>query len=491
MSIPEVDVLVIGAGVVGAALIRELSRYQLDLLLVEKEVDVSFGTSKANSGIVHSGIHDQPGTLKAQFSVQGCRLFPELAAQLGFSYKQNGAIVVARSRAELSRLEKLAENGRANGVQDLSSLSQEDLRRIEPNLSPELAGGLLAPSGGIVTPFELVFALTENAVANGAKLMVDTEVLWFKQEKDGFLVRTNRQPIRAKVIVNAAGLYAGEVAAMIGDHSIRLYARKGEEYLFDRKLKGLVHQTIFPLPSQVTKGILVIPTVEGNIMIGPTAHRVEGYDLSTSLSGWHEIYPEARKLVPTLQAADLITAFSGLRAVGTTGDFMIASSSVDPRLINVAGIESPGLTAAPAIAEYVVELIKESGLRLQAKRDFNPIRSVVRLRDLDPQAQAELMQKDPAYGQIVCRCEMVSVGEIRDAVRRGATTVDGVKLRTRSGMGRCQGGFCTPKIIRILSEELGLPPEAISKNGPRSELLFGRLRAVEEAERRKGEKLHA
>jgi glycerol-3-phosphate dehydrogenase len=487
MSITEVDVLLIGGGVVGAALIRELSRYELDLVLVEKEVDVSFGTSKANSGIVHSGVHDRPGTLKAQLSVRGCQLFPELAAELDFLYKQNGAVVVARSREELVELEKLVENGRANGVKDLSLISREELRRIEPNLSAELVGGLLAPSGGIVVPFDLVFALTENAVANGAKLMVNTEVLGIKEEKDGFFVRTNHRPIRAKLIVNAAGLYGGEVAAMIGDHSIQLYARKGEEYLFDRKLEGLVQRTVFPLPSKVSKGILVIPTVDGNIMIGPTAHRVEDYDLSTSLAGWNEIFPAARKLVPTLQPTDLITAFSGLRAVGTSGDFIIAPSIISPRFINAAGIESPGLTAAPAIAEYIVELIKDSGLPLARKQKFNPRRTVVRLRDLDPQAQAELMQKDPAYGQIVCRCEMVSAGEIRDAVRRGATTLDGIKLRTRSGMGRCQGGFCTPKIIRLLSNELGLPPEQISKNGPGSELLFGRLRG----DRAKEEKQHA
>lgn len=490
MSIPEVDVLVIGAGVVGAALIREISRYELDLLLVEKEVDVSFGTSKANSGIVHSGVHDRPGTLKAQLAVRGCQLFPELAAQLGFLYKQNGAVVVARSREELAELEKLAVNGRANGVKGLSLLNQEELRRLEPNLSPELVGGLLAPSGGIVVPFDLVFALTENAVANGAKLMVNTEVQAINPEQGGFFVRTNQGGIRAKFIVNAAGLGGSEVAAMLGDDSIQLYARKGEEYLFDRKLEGLVHRTVFPLPSQVSKGILVIPTVEGNIMIGPTAQRVETPDLSTSLAGWQEIYGEARRLVPTLQPNDLITAFSGLRAVGTTGDFMIAPSTLSPRFINAAGIESPGLTAAPAIAEYIVELLKESGLGLRRKQNFNPIRSVVRLRDLDFQAQAELMQKDAAYGQIVCRCEMVSAGEIRDAVRRGATTLDGIKLRTRSGMGRCQGGFCTPKIIRLLSEELGLPPEQISKNGPGSELLLGRLRAVQE-EGRKEEQLHA
>lgn len=489
MHISEVDVLVIGAGVVGAALTRELSRYELDLLLVEKEVDVAFGTSKANSGIVHSGIHDRPDTLKGRLSVRGCRLFPELAAQLGFLYKQNGAVVVARSQVEMAGLEELSRNGRAQGIKDLTFLNQEELRKIEPNLAPELVGGVLIPSGGIVVPFDLVFALTENATANGAQLMVNTEVLGIKVERPGFVVQTNRGLVRAKIIVNAAGLSGDKVAAMIGDNSIRLQARKGEEYLFDRKLEGLVQRTVFPLPSAVSKGILVIPTVDGNIMIGPTAHRVETYDLSTSLPGWKEIYSEARKLVPTLTTADLITAFAGLRAVGTSGDFMIAPSSVSPCFINAAGIESPGLTAAPAIAEYIVELIKETGLDLHPKRAFKPDRTVVRLRDLNPEAQAELMQSDPAYGRIVCRCEMVSEGEIREAARRGATTLDGVKLRTRTGMGRCQGGFCTPKVIRILSDELGVPPEQISKNGTGSELLCGRLRPEKAAS--KEEKLHA
>ena len=489
MSISEFDVLIVGAGIVGTALARELSRYTIKVLLVEKEVDVSFGTSKANSGIVHSGIHDQPGTLKAKLSVRGCKLYPEFAAQLGFLYKQNGALVVAKSTAEMTALEGLCGDGRANGVKDKTFLSKEELGEIEPNLAPDLAGGILIPSGGIVVPFDLVFALTENAVTNGVKLMVNTEVQRISLEKEGFVVQTNQGLVKARIMVNAAGLYGGQVAAMIGDDSLTIYPRKGEEYLFDRKLEGLVTRTIFPLPSKVSKGILVIPTVDGNIMIGPTAHRVETYDLSTTLSGWNEIYAEAKKLVPTLNAVDLITAFAGLRAVGNTGDFIIAPSTISPRFINAAGIESPGLTAAPAIAEYIVDLIKETGLNLKLKREFNPQRSVVRLRDLSPEGQAELMKKDPAYARIVCRCEMVSEGEVRDALRRGATTLDGVKLRTRSGMGRCQGGFCTPKIIQIICKELGLTPGEISKNGTGSQLLDGWLRAKKAAPV-KEEKLH-
>src|SRR5690554_1018747 len=424
MYLPQVDVLIIGAGIVGAALARELSRYELEVLLIDKEADVSFGTSKANSGIVHSGIHDQPGTLKAMLSVKGCKLYPEMAAQLGFLYKQNGALVVARSTDEMGALEELCHNGHANGVNNIDLLTKEDLGKLESNLAQDLAGGVLVPSGGIVVPFDLVFALTENAIANGVKLMVNTEAQMISIGKEGFLVNTNRGAIRTKTIVNAAGLYGGKVAAMIGDDSIMIYPRKGEEYLLDRKLEGLVYRTVFPLPSKVSKGILVIPTVDGNIMLGPTAQRVKNHDSSTTISGWNQIYSEVKTLVPTLNPTDLITAFAGLRAVANTGDFIVSPSPISTRFINAVGIESPGLTAAPAMAKYITDLIRETGLSLKLKREFNPERSIVRMRDLSQTEQAAMIRKDPAYARIVCRCEMVSEGEIRDALHRGATTLD-------------------------------------------------------------------
>lgn len=477
----QVDVMIIGAGVVGAALARELSRYQLRVLLVEKEVDVSFGTSKANSGIVHSGIHDHPGTIKARLCVKGNRLYPELAAELNVLYKQNGTLVVARDQSELPVLENLRNQGLANGVGEITFLKRDELLRLEPNLAPSLVGGLLVPSGGIVVPFDLVFALVENAIANGVQLAVATRVEKIDIGTDQFVVYTNRGVAKAKYIVNAAGLYSAAVARMIGDESFNIYARKGEEYLLDRKLEGLVRRTIFPLPSPESKGILVIPTVEGNIMLGPTAHRVGSFsDLSTSASGWEEIFNYTSKLVPGLRPADLITSFSGLRAAEERGEFIIRSSHISPRFIHAAGIESPGLTAAPAIALEIKEILKEAGLELRQKRDFNPIRPLIRFRQLSEAEQAKLIGKDPTYARVVCRCETITEGEIRDAIRRGANTLDGVKLRTRSGMGRCQGGFCTPKILDLLVEELGINPESVSKNGPGSELLTGRLRMVKE-----------
>ncbi|HEY8464007.1 MAG TPA: NAD(P)/FAD-dependent oxidoreductase [Bacillota bacterium] len=477
----QVEVLIIGAGVVGAALARELSRYQLRVLLVEKEVDVSFGTSKANSGIVHSGIHDHPGTIKARLCVRGNRLYPELAAELNVLYKQNGTLVVARDQSELPALENLRKQGLANGVGEITFLKRDELLRLEPNLAPTLAGGLLVPSGGIVVPFDLVFALVENARANGVQLAVATKVEKIEIGTDQFLVYTNRGITKAKYIVNAAGLSSAAVARMIGDESFNIYARKGEEYLLDRKLEGLVRRTIFPLPSPESKGILVIPTVDGNIMLGPTAHRVGSFsDLSTSASGWEEIFNYTSKLVPGIRPADLITSFSGLRAAEERGKFIIRSSHISPRFIHAAGIESPGLTAAPAIALEIKEILKEAGLELRPKPNFNPIRPLIRFRQLSEAEQAQLIEKDPTYARVVCRCETITEGEIREAIRRGANTLDGVKLRTRSGMGRCQGGFCTPKILDLLVEELGINPESVSKNGPGSELLTGRLRMVKE-----------
>ncbi len=474
------DVLVIGAGVVGAAIARELSRYRLRVMLVEKEPDVSSGASKANSGIVHSGLHDHPGTLKARLCVRGNLLYEALAAELNFLYRRNGSLVVARGADELPRLDELIGQGRQNGVSGLELIGGAELERLEPSLKPGLAGGLLAPSGGIVIPFDLVFALVENAVANGVELRLNTEVTGVRKQRDGFMIETNQGLIEADFVVNAAGLASGSVSRLLGDESITIHPVLGEEYLMDRRLAGLIQRTIFPLPTALSKGILVMPTVEGNLMIGPTARRVERTaEPETSAAGWEEIFRETRGLVPWLNPADLITSFAGLRATSDREDFIIAPSAVHPHWIQAAGINSPGLTAAPAIAEYVRELLYESGLRLAAKPDFNPVRKLVRLRELDRERQAALMSEDPGYARIVCRCETVSEAEIRQAIRRGATTLDGVKLRTRSGMGRCQGGFCTPRIIRILSEELGIAPEQITKNGPGSPLLTGRLRGEE------------
>lgn len=473
-------VAIIGAGVVGAALARALSRYNLRVILIDREVDVSFGTSKANSGIIHSGIHDKVGSLNAMLCVRGNRLYRELAGELDLLYRQNGSIVVAKSTEEIPQLEELQQNSKTNGIMDTQLLSADELHRLEPNLSTSLAGGLLVPSAGIIVPFDLVYALTENATANGVQLALNTEVLAIQVGKKHITLNTTRGFLAADYLVNASGIDAEQVARMAGDGLFLIHPRKGEEYLLDRRLDGLIQRTIFPLPSRISKGILAIPTVDGNIMLGPTAHTIDSSsDLTTTATGWEEVFKNVKTLLPSLQSADLITAFAGLRAASDRehGEFIIQSSPSDSRIVHAAGIASPGLTAAPAIAETLIEILKESGLHLKLRSDFNPIRRIIRLRNINMQEQARLIAEEPRYGQIICRCELVSEEEIRSAIRRGAITVDGVKLRTRSGMGRCQGGFCTAKIIKILSEELGIEPHQITKRGPGSSLLMGRLRS--------------
>ena len=385
--------------------------------------------------------------------------------------------MVARDRSELPVLESLQQQGLANGLTEIAFLNRDELLRLEPNLAPTLEAGLLVPSGGIVVPFDLVFALVENAVANGVKLSVSTMVEKIEPRPDVFVVHTNRGIIKARYVVNAAGLHSASIARLIGDESFKIYPRKGEEYLLDRKLEGFVRRTIFPLPSLQSKGILVIPTVEGNIMLGPTAHRTSSFgDLSTSASGWEEIFNYTCKLAPGLRPTDLITSFSGLRAAEENGEFIIRPSRESPRFIHAAGIESPGLTAAPAIAIEIREILQENGLKLQPNHDFNPIRPLIRFRQLNEKQQRKLIEEDSTYAKIVCRCETITEGEIWDAIRRGASTLDGIKLRTRSGMGRCQGGFCTPRILELLMEELGIGPETVSKNGSGSEMMTGKLR---------------
>lgn len=473
----DAEVLIIGGGVVGTALARELSRYELRVLLLEREADFSFGTSKANSGIVHTGLHDRPGSLRAYFCVEGNRLYPALAEELDVLYRNNGALVVAQDEAELPRLAELAAQGRENGVPGLALFGPEELLRLEPNLSPSLAGGLLAPTGGIVVPFDMVYALAENAMANGVRVLLGTSVERIEAEGGSFLVGTGKGVFRAGLVINAAGLDAARVAGLIGDESFAIRPRRGEEYLLDRACEGLVRRTIFPLPTARSKGILVIPTVDGNIMLGPNARETDdAADTRTTAGGWEEISGVVRRLVPSLSRAVPITAFAGVRAASDRDDYIIGPAAGVPGFFHAAGIDSPGLTAFPAIARHLVELLREAGLRLRPKRDWNPRRRLVRLRLLDREAQAALVAQDPAYARIVCRCELVSEGEIRDAIRRGAATLDGVKLRTRCGMGRCQGGFCTPRIIRLLREELGLAPAEVTKRGADSNLLAGWLR---------------
>ncbi|HHV43518.1 MAG TPA: FAD-dependent oxidoreductase [Firmicutes bacterium] len=469
------DVLIIGGGVVGTSIAYTLSQYRIQVVLVERNLELGWATTKANSGIVHAGFHDPLTTLKGRFCVEGNRLFEQLCRDLDVPFRRNGVLMVAQIPEDLPRLEAYYLQGKANGLTDLHLLRREEVLAREPNLNPQILGGLYAPGGGIVSPFELAIASGEVAARNGARIMTGTMVQGIQVLDDGLLVVTDRGRIQARYVVNAAGLWADQIARMVGDESVIIRPRKGEEYILDKRLGDLVTSTIFPTPGQASKGILIIPTVGGNIMIGPNAVEIEDKEaVDTTAEGWAEVFQAAKQLVPSLRAQDVIASFSGIRAASQSGDFIIGPAKQCPRLIHVAGMQSPGLTAAPAVARRIRELLEELGLSMEpdpsAVKKRPPVR---RFRKMSPEEQRRLIAEDPRFGRVICRCEQITEGEIVEAIRRGARTVDGVKFRARAGMGRCQGGFCQPLVVQILARELGVPEETIVKNSAGSRILMG------------------
>ena len=468
------DVIIIGAGISGAAVARELSRYKLKIFLLEKEAEPAFGVSKSNSGIIHAGTQNPPSSMKGWLCVEGNRLLrEELAGDLGLNFTQCGQLVVIFDPADLPELEKIKKEGEELGVKGLELVDRTWLEKNEPNLGPEVKAALLVPSTGIISPYRFVYALVENAVRNGVELRTSRKVTVIRRpESGGFEVVAGGEVYRAKFLVNAAGLYADEISALAGAPSFKITPRKGEEYLLDKKREHIANRIIFPLPSKNSKGILIIKTADGNPMIGPTAHDAEDKeDLSTSDEGLAEVLAGARRLMPSISRGDIIAYFAGLRPVSGK-DFIIRHEDSAPGLVTVAGIQSPGLTAAPAIAVMVADILKQRGLRLEPRENFHRLRPrPPHLSELSPAETRRLIEKNPAYGDIVCRCELVSAAEIRDAVKRGARTMDGVKFRTRAQAGRCHGGFCTARIMKIMHEELGFPVTAVTKRGPGSELI--------------------
>ena len=473
------DVAIIGGGVVGGMLARTLSAYKLKICILEKENDVAMGASKANSAIVHAGFDAEPGTLKAKLNVKGSEMMEKTASELGVKYKRNGSLVVGFNNEDKKKIEALYERGIKNGVKGLSILDSEELHTLEPNISPDAVCALNAPTGAIVCPYELTIAAIVNAMDNGVELKVNFEVSEINKIADIFeIVSSNGNRINAKYVVNAAGINADAISAMAGQTDIKIPPRRGEYVLLDKTSGGIVSHTIFRTPSAMGKGILVTPTVDGNLLLGPTAEDIEDKnDTSTTDNGLSTVLTRCTETTTGINLRDTITSFCGLRAVGNTGDFIINSTA--EHFINVAGIESPGLSASPAIAEYITEMLKDMGLELTKNESFNPIRKPAHhFREASVAEQNKMIVENRAYGRIICRCEGVSEGEIREAIRTNppARDLDGVKRRTRAQMGRCQGGFCMPYITEILSEELGVPYDSITKNGGSSKLMTGKTK---------------
>jgi glycerol-3-phosphate dehydrogenase len=463
------DAAIIGGGVVGCAIARELSRYVLDTVLIEKEVEVGFGTSKTNSGIIHAGHHAPPDTLKGNLVVQGNALFDELHQELGFAFRRIGELVVAQGEEELPVLDTLLRRGKEKGVPGLEIWDRERLRREEPNLSSHLAAALYAPSAGVINPYEFAFALIENAAANDVELRVDSPVQGIEVH-DGFLtVHTPQGSLNSRFVLNCAGVFADRIAALVGLDDFSIHPRKGEEYLLDKRLQGVVRHLIFPVPSPVTKGILIIPTYDGTLMVGPTAVDTDDrYDLTTTYEGSEQVFRFVRRICPSIDERATIAEFAGLRAVSNTDDFVIGPTRLRG-FVNVAGIQSPGLTAAPAIARHVLKILAAEGLELAAKDSFDPlVPAPPRFTQQSMERRREMAAADGGFGKIVCRCELVVESEIQLAIDHGARTLDGIKFRTRAGMGRCQSGFCAPRIMEMLSERLGIPLHAVTKRGGNS-----------------------
>jgi len=466
------DVTIIGGGVTGAAIARELSRYRLKIALLEKEVELAFGVSKSNSGIIHPGTQNPPDSLKGKLCVLGNKLTKRLAKELGVDFKEVGELIVIFCEEDRQRLLRIKEDAEKLGVPDLQIVDRAWLLKHEPNINPEALAALYAPTAGIISPYRWVYDLAENAQKNGVTILTSHRVTGLKRLNAGFEIITNQATLSTRCVINAAGLYADEIARMAGITDIVIKPRQGEEFILDKKREYLSNHLLFPLPTPVSKGTLMIKTSDGNPMIGPTARDVEDKeDRSTSDDGLKNVLDNVRKLIPSVNENDIIAYFAGLRPVAGD-DFIIRHEDNVPGLINVAGIQSPGLTAAPAIALLVADLLKKNGLKLKRKLLFKKYRPpTIHLFAFPFERIRELVKGDPSYGDIVCRCEMVSDKEVRAAIRRGARTLDGIKFRTRAQAGRCHGGFCTTRIMKILAEELNIPLTEITKRGPGTELI--------------------
>lgn len=472
------DVAVVGGGVIGGLILRELSRYDLKVCLLEKNDDVAMGQSRANSGIVHAGFDAPVGSLKAKFNVLGNKMMASVCEELGVECKNNGSLVVAFSNQELKTLEELKERGEKNGVQGLCIIGREQLKEKEQNISDSAMGALYAPTGGIVCPYKLTIASIGNAMDNGAELKTGFNVVAVNEQNGGYSITAeDGRTVFAKIVINCAGIGCEKIANLFGDYSFKVGGRKGEYILLDKESKGFVKHTLFFTPTEKGKGILVSPTVDENVLLGPTAELVDDGNTETTQDGLIEVQQKAMQMCKSVPFFNTITSFAGTRAYCDRHDFIIEHSKMSKGLINCAGIESPGLTASPAIAEYVVGTLVKELITLNKKPNFNGKRKPDDFfNKMSIEEKNELIKSNKAYGRIICRCEQITEGEIVRAVTTNprATNIDAVKRRTRSGMGRCQGGFCQPQVAEIIARELSIPLEKVTKSGKNSYLLVGK-----------------
>lgn len=473
------DVAIIGAGVIGASIFRELMRYDLKVVIIDKENDVSMGTTKANSAIVHAGYDPKEGTLMAKYNVRGNEMFEDICNELSVPFKRNGSLVIGFNEEDMETIKELYNNGNKVGVKGLQILSKEEVLKKEPNLNEEVLGALYAPTGGIVGPFEYTIALVENAVENGGEVKLNRKVVGI-EKKEHFIINTAEgEVIESRYVVNAAGVYADKIHNLICRESFKINPIKGEYFVMDKSQGNVVSHTVFQCPSKLGKGILVTPTVHGNLLVGPDAEIVEDRDnVATVAESMEFIRNTATKTTNKINFRESIRNFAGLRANPDCGDFIVGEAEDVSGFIDAAGMKSPGLSSAPAVALDVVDILKNSGLKAEAKKNFKNTRKQINFMELSSEEKKELIKKDSRYGKIICRCESITEGEIIDSIKRsfGKISLDGVKRRCRPGMGRCQGGFCGPRVQEIIARELNIPMEDIVQESDGSYILIGRTK---------------
>lgn len=474
------DIAIIGAGVVGGMIAKELAKYDISICIIEKENDVAMGASKANSGIVHAGFDAKAGSLKAKLNVAGSKMMQEVCSLLGVKYKNNGSLVIGFNDEDKLVLEELLKRGIENDVEGLELIDSLRVHQLEPNLSNDVKWALHAPTGGIVCPYELTIASIGNAMDNGTELKLNYPVTNIVKKEDYYEIYSNENVLEAKLVINAAGLFSDNIAKMVGDNSITITPRKGEYILLDKEQKPLVSHTIFRTPSKMGKGILVTPTVDNNLLVGPTSVNIDDKEnKNTTQEGFDLIMSQARQNVPAINFRNSITSFTGLRAVGNTGDFII--NMPYNNFVNVAGIESPGLSAAPAIAVYVVDVLIQNGYTFKQKENHIKVRKPMNyFTEATLEEKNIIIKNNPSYGKIICRCETVTEGEILEAIHTNPkpTDLDGIKRRTRAQMGRCQGGFCMPYIVELLARETSMNVLEVTKFGKGSEINFSKTKEV-------------